>query len=216
MLSMPAARRSIALQFVAVLAAVLIALGGIAHFQARRSLLRAAVLAERGQWAEAESAADRTLRRDPSLGMAWYYRGVGRAGQGRTDEGRADLERAASLAHNPAVPRLTLGEILAGRGRYAEALPVLEAALLMNPRPRAGAAHYWAILAECRRRAGATPALAASALWMAVLAGDYPSALLARLVDACRVAAPGAPWLASALALHLRRIRERAPAEPTP
>ena len=120
--------------------AVVLALAGalwfVAQFQARILLNQAASAAGRGQWSDARSFAEKAVRRDPSLGLAWYYLGAARSGSGAKEEAIKALAIASERTNKPATALLGMGEVLAGMGQSAEAREALSHALRHNPKPQ--------------------------------------------------------------------------------
>ena len=93
--------------------------------------LGALLLAKR-EWTEAEEVIQRTQRLDPLSPtlMTWTASWLGYIG--RSDESIAELRRQRSMHPEHWLPRQYLGEMLARRGDWAEAISELECALEMS------------------------------------------------------------------------------------
>jgi tetratricopeptide (TPR) repeat protein len=96
------------------------------------------------------SELDAYLKRSPSDGWGWAWRGWTLHQAGRDDEALESLSRASSLAPSAAWPRAWKGRALAALGRDSEAVAPLSAALKRDP----GYAPGWGWRAESRRRLG--------------------------------------------------------------
>lgn len=173
----------------------------IADFQSKVLVHKAAIAAEKQDWQATGEYAGRALRLNPSIGYAWYYRGVSRAAQDEFAAARGDLLKAVSLMNNPSLPRLTLSGVLYQAGEYAEAVGFLDQALSMNPHPELNPVRNWQRLADLYGKTG-NPWAGIPALWMASLAGKMRSDTLLPIANQYRAIGHHSPGFPDLLAQY--------------
>lgn len=165
--------------------ALILSFASIRQYQARIFLEQANIASQHRDWALTESAAARASACDPSLGMSWYYQAVAQATRGQMAAAKELLQTATRRMANPSIPQMMLGEILVKEKKFAEARPVLEEALWLNPKPQLRPEHFWQLLAECRRQTGDVPG-SMIALCMGAYAADSSPQALKNLKEAYR------------------------------
>ena len=140
------------------------------------------------------------VARDSADAYAHYWRGVAEDRAGQTAASLDALQRAVRLAPHLTEARARLGEELAAAGRWADAVPVLEAAVAQDPLRHAGAwnnlgfarlnaGRLDAALSALRRSVALDPrsARARANLGAALLSAGDPSAARAQFEAALRI-----------------------------
>ena len=94
---------------------------------------RASALMAMGQPAEARACLDRAIAMQPTLGPAWYQRGVLNAREGKRDEAIADLEHALGTGAPVGATHYNLAVLHHEAADDTKARVHLRAALEMNP-----------------------------------------------------------------------------------
>jgi adenylate cyclase len=105
--------------------------------------------------AQAERMIVEAIEQDPNNSRAYEVLGVLRRFQNRLNESRVAFETAIAIDRNNAHAMLQLGETLMFLGRPADAIPMIEASIRLNPRDPNAAFGDWA-LGACNLLLGRT------------------------------------------------------------
>jgi adenylate cyclase len=95
--------------------------------------------------ARAEQLLTEAIEQESNSSAAYEALGTLRRIQNRLDESRIELEQAVALDHNNAHALLQLGETLMFLGHPADAIPVIDASVRLNPRESNAAFSDWAL-----------------------------------------------------------------------
>jgi tetratricopeptide (TPR) repeat protein len=98
---------------------------------------RAAQAMQEGHYQDAEQLYSELTRLQPNLAEAYSNLGLARYYQKKFDVAETAFRTALSLNTELFVPKVFLGDIYVGRGKYAEALPFAEQAVKEQPRENA-------------------------------------------------------------------------------